>query len=85
MKYVSALSESDTAALETVYRDSSASHRVRQRAHTVLLSSRGYTLEQLVDLLLVDRDTVSSWLTHWQARGLEGLNDAPKTGLPRNM
>jgi transposase len=85
MKFVSALSEADTTALETLYRDGSASHRARQRAHAVLLSSRGYTLEQLADLLLADRDTISGWLDAWQTRGLNGLSDAPKTGRPRKI
>ena len=85
MKFVPALSEAEVAALERLYRDGSASHRARQRAHAVLLSSRGYTLDQLADLLLADRDTVSGWLDAWQARGLEGLSDAPKTGRPRKI
>jgi transposase len=84
MKFVPALSEADTIALEAAYRDS-ASHRVRQRAHAVLLSSRGYTREQLADLLLADRDTISSWLDAWQTRGLGGLSDAPKTGRLRKI
>ena len=84
MKFVSGLSDSDIVALEQ-QRCDGKNHRVRQRAHAVLLSSRGYTLEQLADILGADRDTVSGWLDNWQAHGLAGLTDAPKTGRPRKI
>lgn len=79
MKFVSALSDADRAALEQVHRED-ATHRPRQRAQAVLLSARGYTLEQLADLFQTRRDTVSGWLDAWQERGLVGLRDAPKPG-----
>ena len=79
MKFVATLSDADRAALEQVHRDASV-HRQRQRAQAVLLSSRGYTLEQLADLFQTHRDTVSGWLDAWQEQGLDGLADAPKSG-----
>ena len=79
MKFVSSLTDADRAALEQVHRDAPA-HRPRQRAQAVLLSARGYTLEQLADLFQAHRDTVSGWLDAWQERGLAGLEDAPKPG-----
>lgn len=79
MKFIDPLSDADRTALEQVHREGPA-HRQRQRAQAVLLSSRGYTLEQLADLFQVRRDTVSGWLGAWQGRGLAGLQDAPKSG-----
>ena len=79
MKFVNALSDADRTALEQAHRDGTA-HRPRQRAQAVLLSARGYTLEQLAELFQARRDTVSGWLDAWQERGLAGLQDAPKPG-----
>ena len=58
------------------------SHRVRQRAHAVLLSAKGYSLDQAADVLGVDRDAVSRWLDRWERGGLDALADAPKSGRP---
>jgi len=81
MKFVPPLTTADQQALEQIWRHG-ASHKERQRAQAVLLSARGYTLDQLADILSVDRDTVSRWLNQWQERGREGLTDAPRSGRP---
>jgi transposase len=83
-KFVSALSTEDQAALVQMHL-CGPTPRQRQRAHAVLLSAKGYTLDQLADILGTGRDTVSGWLNQWQARGLDGLADAVKSGRPRAM
>ena len=65
MKFIPALTEADQIALEAVHH-TAKTHRQRQRAHTVLLSAKGFTLEQLAHISSVDRDTVSGWLNLWQ-------------------
>ena len=50
MKTAGTLSDSDRSALEVVHRQG-ATHRERQRAQAILLSSRGYGLDQLADIL----------------------------------
>lgn len=84
MKFVSDLSEAQRASLEQVYRHGSV-HRLRQRAQAVLLSAKGFTLEQLAAMCEVHPETVSGWLNHWQERGLDGLADAPKSGRRRKI
>jgi transposase len=83
-KFVAALSEDDQAALEQMHLHGRAT-RQRQRAHAVLLSAQGFTLDQLADILRADRDTVSGWLNQWQEQGLAGLADAPKSGRKRKI
>lgn len=63
----------------------SSTHRARQRAHAVLLSSKGYTLTQLADIFDLDRDTISEWLTVWERQGHAALSDAPKPGRPSKL
>ena len=58
MKFIPTLTEADQIALEAVHHKAKT-HRQRQRAHAVLLSAKGFTLEQLADIFSVDRDTVS--------------------------
>lgn len=84
IKFVSVLSEGNQAALEQMHLHG-PTPRQRQRAHAVLLSAKGYRLDQLADILRADRDTISGWLDQWQAQGLAGLSDAPKTGRRRKM
>lgn len=84
MKFIPALAEADQIALEAMHHQAKT-HRQRQRAHAVLLSAKGFTLEQLADIFSVDRDTVSGWLDAWQDKGLDGLTDAPKSGRFRKI
>lgn len=84
MKFVEPL---DPQTRQTL-RDLSRNHnnaRVRQRAHAVLLSDKGYKIDSIADIFEVDRDTVSRWLDNWQARRLDGLPDDPRTGRPPTL
>ena len=45
-------------------------HRVRQRAQAILLSARGYKIDQLADIFECDRDTISQWLDLFCTQGL---------------
>lgn len=84
MKFIPSLTEEQTQALRELHKNSST-HRARQRAHAVLLSSKGYTLTQLADIFDLDRDTISEWLTVWQHQGHTALSDAPKPGRPSKL
>jgi transposase len=68
-------------ALEQLHR-AAGSHRVRQRAHAVLLSAKGYTLDEAADALGVDRDAVSRTLDRWERGGWTALAEAPRPGRP---
>jgi transposase len=57
--------------------------RVSERIHFVLLHARGYSLAQIADLYQVDERTVGHWLERYQAAGVPGLNDRPRSGRPR--
>jgi len=54
----------------------------RNRAHAILLSAMGYTINQLRDIFDVDRDTVGTWFDRFEAAGVEGLRSLPKPGRP---
>jgi transposase len=49
-------------------------HRVRMRAHAVLLSDRRYSIDRIADIFEVDRDTVRAWLARWDDDHTDGLD-----------
>jgi transposase len=74
------LSDEQRQALEQVRRR--AVGRVSQRAHMVLLSARGYTVEQISEIFGVGEDVVRKWLHRYERRGPLGLDDRPRPGRP---
>lgn len=76
--FISDLSESQRQELRELMK--TAPEHVRKRAHAILLSSRGYSVDQIADIYEVDRDTVSSWLTRWKDGGSDDLSDQSGRG-----
>ena len=56
--------------------------RVSQRAHMVLLSGRGYTVQRIAEVFDCGEDVVRQWLHRYRERGEAGLEDLPRTGRP---
>ena len=80
-RFVPPLSEEERRQLAGLHR-TGRSHRVRQRAHAVLLSAQGYTLDQAAEILRVDRDAVSRTLDRWQRGGVAALQEGARPGRP---
>src|SRR5439155_347815 len=62
-----------------------ASPRARARAHSLLLSVQGLTINEIAKIYHVDRDTVSTWLTKWAQQGEGSLHDQPRSGRPPTL
>jgi len=58
------------------------SRRARLRAHSLLLSHPRYPIPQIARLYAVAPRRVSAWRERWQAWGLVGLYDRPRSGRP---
>src|SRR5262245_14009161 len=56
--------------------------RVSQRAHMVLLSARGYTVEQIAEIFGLGEDVVRKWLHRYERHGPHGLDDRRRPGRP---
>jgi len=56
--------------------------RVSQRAHMVLLSARGYTVQRIAEVFDCGEDVVRQWLHRYAEAGEAGLEDLPRTGRP---
>jgi len=84
MKFAQTLSKEVQQELHKIYQQH-ACFRTRQRAHAILLSLRGYTLNQIQDILQADRDSISVWIDRFNAEGIAGLDDLPRSGRPLHL
>jgi transposase len=81
MKYVTPLSDAEIETLQQMHAHH-PSRRARMRAHSLLLSHQRYAIPQIARLYQVDQRRVSAWMERWQAWGLVGLYDRPRSGRP---
>jgi transposase len=70
--------------LHRLYKESQY-HRVRQRAHCILLSSQGIHTTALMTILSVDRITIYNWFDAWEAHRFAGLYDKKRCGRPPKL
>lgn len=80
-KYVTPLTKEQEEKLKELMRIDLSS-RTRIRAHSILLSNREYSIDEIAKIYEVDRDTVSIWITDWEESKFDGLEDKPKSGRP---
>ena len=83
-KFVSALCPDQQQQLEGLAEHDPA-RGVRMRAHSLLLSSRGCSINEIAQIYQVHRNTVSSWIDHWEQEGVKGLPDKPRSGGPSKL
>lgn len=74
------LSEEQRAELRRVSRQ--AVGRVALRAHMVLLSDRGHTVQEIAKIHDCGCDVVRNWLHRYEREGIAGLEDDPRSGRP---
>jgi transposase len=60
-------------------------HRVRQRAHCILLSFGGKTTTELMHIFDVERLTIYHWFDAWERCRFAGLYDHAKCGRPPKL
>lgn len=80
MTYVQSLSEVERQALKKEARR--AVGRVAERIRMVLLSSRSYGVPEIARIFECDEATVREWIRRFEAEGLPGLFDRPRSGRP---
>ncbi len=81
MRFIENVSQETISMLQRIYKQSKH-HRVRQRAHCMLLSFQGHTTTELVEIFQVDRITIYHWFDAWELQRLTGLYDQKKQGRP---
>lgn len=80
-KFVNPLNEEEINSLNNII-DNNSSARVRKRAQAILLSSRGYGIDEISDIVDFHRDSISTWIDAWEEQGIDGLFDKQRSGAP---
>lgn len=83
-RYVEPLAEEDREVLSYL-RDHGETPRIRQRAHAILLSDSGKSVNELSEIFEVRRNTAASWLDRWETEGVQGIGDAQRSGAPPKL
>jgi putative transposase len=76
------LTATEKEALEQLIAKGEMPVRIFKRATGLLVLNRGESLETVATMLGVSNDTVRAWLKRYQAEGIKGLSDKPRSGRP---
>jgi transposase len=79
MRFIQGMTQETLSLLTRIHKHSQYP-QVRERAHCMILSSRGYSIQQLQDIFQVSRLTITNWLNAWESRCLCGLYDKKGRG-----
>jgi len=82
-KFVSPLKDGQLTQLKDLMEN--VSERVRMRAHSIILSSKGFGIDDISYIYDLYRDSVSSWIDAWEKNGIEGLYDLSRCGAPPKL
>lgn len=83
-RFVKALDDNDREVSKHL-KDHGENRRIRQRAHAVLLSDSGKSVNEIAEIFDVHRHTVENWLSDWEKFGPAGLADEPRPGAPPKL
>lgn len=81
MKYVADITEAELKTLEAAHKNHQTA-RVRNRAHVIILSHKGFQMRKIAEICGIDRHAVSRVINNWEQFGIRGLYDAPRPGRP---
>jgi transposase len=76
------LTDEEQTKIERLARAQSAPVRLARRARIVQLAAQGQTVPALARHVSVSEQAVRQWLKRFAAAGLEGWEDAPRSGRP---
>src|SRR5215470_9879519 len=77
------LDDKSYAALKSLSASRTSAVRLWERASIILLLTVGTAKQEIAEQLGIARQTVLRWEQRFLQRGIEGLNDAPRSGRPR--
>ena len=78
------LTSEQKAALESGFK-TGRSHDYRSRCHCIILSSEGWSTNQLIDFFEVSLQSIYKWFNRYESEGLEGLRIRSGRGRKRKL
>lgn len=82
MLWVRNMTDEETENIERLAHSRTGAARTVERAKVIWLSSRGERVSAIARHLGVGADTVRLWIKRFNAEGLPGLADLPRSGAP---
>lgn len=79
------LRDGDRGELVRLTRSTAARAGLSLRARIVLAAADGCANERIAEQVGVSKVTVLKWRQRYQAKGLPGLEDEPRSGRPRTL
>ena len=77
-----ALSADERIKIDRLTHAQTAPVRLARRAHLIALAAQGLTAPQIAQQLQISEKAVRQWLKRFETAGLDGLEDAPRSGRP---
>ena len=74
------ISEQQREELVTMQRSLKLQKRNVDRAKVIIHSSEGMTIDQIIEKTRLSRRAVNKWRQRFKSLGIDGLNDAPRSG-----
>lgn len=74
------LSQDDFLEATRRFKNKKTKLHARTRYHALLLVAKGYSYQQTAEVLFVDPESVSRWVTLYEQQGLDGLKNNPLWG-----
>lgn len=79
------LTTAELTQLDELYRRTK-NVRIHNRVQMILLSAEGkMTAPQIAKIVRQDEQTVRRWMKRFNAEGISGLSDEPKSGAPKRV
>src|SRR5918911_1783657 len=79
---VRTMSDDEVQTLKRWARTRKGAVRLAERARLLLWARQGWRVSDLVRMLGLSGPTVRVWIKRFNAQGLDGLKDAPRSGRP---
>ncbi len=76
------LSPEERIKIDRLTHAQTAPVRLARRAHIIALAAHGLTAPQIAHRLQISEKAVRQWLKRFETAGLDGLEDAPRSGRP---
>jgi len=76
------LSADERIKIDRLTHAQTAPVRLARRAHIIALAAQGLTAPQIANQLQISEKAVRQWLKRFETAGVDGLEDAPRSGRP---
>src|SRR5215471_7837813 len=81
--HVRPLTDNEQAKIERLTHAQTAPVRLARRAHIIALAAMGLSVPTIARHIQQSEEGVRRWIERFNVAGLDGLDDAPRSGRPR--